>query len=135
MAAAHAAALLQPDVQRGVTRVGFAMIVAPSDNLKSAFERQERPEHPARLGDSQPRPETGVGPRPKNEPPAPGIGYPPRIEAVWTGKILPAPHDVWKNNHQPPPPAGAGANARSARRVLPSPANEVKAVASANISA
>src|SRR5258708_15322776 len=98
MAAANAGALLQPDVQRGVTRVGFAMIVVPSDNLKSAFERQERPEHSARLGDSQPRPETSVGPRPKNEPPAPGIGYTLRIEAVWIGKIFLAPHDVVKND-------------------------------------
>jgi hypothetical protein len=56
VAAGPAAASLQPDVQRGVTRVGFAVIVATSDNLQSAFERQERPEHPARLGDGQPRP-------------------------------------------------------------------------------
>src|SRR5260221_13605681 len=109
MAAAPAAALLQPDVQRGVTRVGFAVIVAPSDNLKSAFERQERPEHPARLGDSQPRPETGVGPRPKNEPPAPGTGDPLRIQAGWIGKILLAPHDVGKNNQHSLPSAEAGA--------------------------
>src|SRR5258708_18977817 len=102
MAAAPAAALLQPDVQRGVTRVGFAVIVAPSDNLKSAFERQERPEHPARLGDSQPRPETGVGPPPKNEPPAPGVGYTRRIEAEWVGEILLSPHDGVRNKHHSP---------------------------------
>src|SRR5258708_27978414 len=101
MAAAPAAALLQPDVQRGVTRVGFAVIVAPSDNLKSAFERQERPEHPARLGDSQPRPETGVGPPPKNEPPAPGIWSTLRIATARRGKILLAPHDAVKNNQHP----------------------------------
>src|SRR5260221_14336075 len=107
MAAAHAAALLQPDVQRGVTRVGFAMIVVPSDNLKSAFERQERPEHPAGLGDNQPRPETGGGPPPKNKPPAPGIGYTLRTQAVWFRKKLLAPHYFFKKNQQSLAPADA----------------------------
>src|SRR5258708_8873398 len=106
MAAAPAAALLQPDVQRGVTRVGFAVIVAPSDNLKSAFERQERPEHPARLGDSQPRPETGEGPRPQKDAPAPGTGDPLLITEVLMREILLATHDVVKNNqHSPASPA------------------------------
>src|SRR5258708_19564539 len=101
MAAANAGALLQPDVQRGVTRVGFAMIVVPSDNLKSAFERQERPEHSARLGDSQPRPETGVGPPPKNEPPPPGIAYPLPTQTVLTRHIFLAPPMIVNNTHHP----------------------------------
>ena len=66
---------MQSDVQRGVTWVGFAVIVATSDNLQSTFERQERPKHPARLGDGQPSSETSMGPSPENEPPAAGIGY------------------------------------------------------------